>query len=411
MGYQTPYAPTRSELSSCIQCGLCLPHCPTYRLTGKETDSPRGRLTAMAAVLDGITGIDEVFTETISFCLGCRACEPVCPSMVPYGRTLEGARAEISAQRGGPMRWLRGWIMVTWLGSPSIIRLITWATALAQSTGLAKIAPRRLRSGLAGLRRIRWRIPSLRGKAFEPDQTPLATVGLLTGCIMGPWFGGVHQASIALLVRAGYRVVVPPGQTCCGALAAHDGAADGARRLAAHNAAAFGEVDYVVADAAGCSAHLKDYRHWVPDGVLGDRWQVRDITELVADAIEDGRLPRLTKERGPAALQHPCHLRNAQRIITQPQVILAAAGYRATNIDPMCCGAAGIYSILRPDTSARLGKDKAEEIRRSGATLVASANPGCEMQLRSHLGDEHRVLHPVELYLQALSENAADGQP
>ena len=410
MGYQTPYAPTRSELSSCIQCGLCLPHCPTFRLTGKETDSPRGRLTAMTAVLEGITEIDEVFSETISFCLGCRACEPVCPSMVPYGRTLEGARAEISAQQEGVTRRLRGWIMETWLGSPATMKVITWATALIQHTGLARIAPLRFRAGLRGLRRIRWRTPSLRGRIFEPDRAPVATVGLLTGCIMGHWFGDVHQASIALLVRAGYRVVVPSGQTCCGALAAHDGAADGARRLAFRNAAAFRGVDYIVANAAGCSAHLKDYHHWSPGEVLSDDWQVRDITELVADAVEDGRLPRLEEERGVVALQHPCHLRNAQRIITQPRVILEAAGYQTTDIDPVCCGAAGFYSFLRPDTSARLGRDKAGEIQRSGTTLVASANPGCEMQLRSHLATEYRVLHPVELYLEALSD-AVESRP
>ena len=407
MGYRTPYAPAREELSRCIQCGLCLPHCPTFRLTGKETDSPRGRLTAMTAVLDGIIEIDDVFEETLSFCLGCRACEPACPSLVPYGRTLEGARAEISAQRGGPVRRLRAWVMVTWLASPAVMGLITAGAALIQRSRLARLAPRRLRTGLDGLRRIRWRTPSLRGQTFEPDGAPLATVGLLEGCIMGPWFGEVHRAAISLLVRAGYRVVVPPGQTCCGALAAHDGAADGARRMAARNVAAFGDVDYVVADAAGCSAHLKDYPHWVPSADSA-RWQVRDINELIAEAIEEGRLPRLTRPRGQVALQHPCHLRNAQRITDQPRLIITAAGYEPTDLDPMCCGAAGFYSILRPDTSARLGRDKVEEILRIRTQVVASANPGCEMQMRSHLGTGYRVLHPVELYRQALSEAPAD---
>ena len=407
MGYETPYAPTRTELSSCIQCGLCLPHCPTFRLTGRETDSPRGRLTAMSAVLDGLVEIDKVFEETISFCLGCRACEPVCPSMVPYGRTLEGARAEISAQRGGAAQRIRAHIMVRWLGSRTIMAFITWGTALVQRAGLARLAPARLRTGLAGLRRIRWRAPALRGKTFEPEGDPRGTVGLLVGCIMGPWFGEVHQATIALLVRAGYRVVVPPDQTCCGALAAHDGAADGARRLADRNMEAFGGVDYIVADAAGCSAHLKDYPHWVSSGDL-DGWKVRDVNEMVAQAIEEGRLPRLTETRGTVALQHPCHLRNAQRITDQPKVILAAAGYEASDVDPMCCGAAGFYSILRPETSAQLGMKKVQEIHQSGSTVVASANPGCEMQMRSHLGEGYRVLHPVELYHGALMEQPED---
>lgn len=403
MGYQTPYAPTRAELSNCIQCGLCLPHCPTFRLTGRETDSPRGRLTAMSAVLDGVVEIDEVFEETMSFCLGCRACEPACPSMVPYGRVLEGARAEISAQQGGAARRLRAWIMVRWLGSKTIMSLITWSTVLVQRAGLARLAPRRLRGGLGGLRRIRLKAPALRGRTFEPEGNPLGTVGFLVGCIMGPWFPEVHQSSIALLGRAGYRVVVPADQTCCGALAAHDGAARGARRLADRNVAAFGEVDFIVADAAGCSAHLKDYPHWTSSGDR-DGWNVKDINELIAEAIEDGRLPKLSGRRGTVALQHPCHLRNAQRIADQPKVILTAAGYQVSDVDPMCCGAAGFYSILRPETSNHLGRKKVLEIRQSGSTTVASANPGCEMQLRSHLGEGYQVLHPVELYERALVE-------
>lgn len=403
MGYQTPYAPTRSELSNCIQCGLCLPQCPTFRLTGKETDSPRGRLTAMTAVLDGVVEIDDVFEETLSFCLGCRACEPVCPSMVPYGRTLEGARAEIAFQRTGWKRPLRNWITVTLLGNSNIMALITWGTALIQRTRLARLAPGRLRKAMTGLRRIRWNTPSLRGKTFEPQTYPIGTVGMLTGCIMGPWFPGVHAASISLLVRAGYRVVVPPGQTCCGALAAHDGAANGAKRMATRNIEAFSDVDYVVADAAGCSAHLKDYPHWVTS-LDPKSWQPKDINELIAEAIETGRLPRLRQNRGKVALQHPCHLRNAQGITAQPRTILTAAGYLPIDIDTMCCGAAGFYSILRPETSTRLVKDKTEDIHRIGSTIVASANPGCEMHLRAHLDQQYKVLHPVELYDTALAE-------
>ncbi len=405
MGYQTDFAPTRSELSSCIQCGLCLPHCPTFRLTGKETASPRGRLAAMTAVLDGVVEIDEVFEETLSLCLGCRACEPVCPSMVPYGRTLEGARAEIAAERGGIARKLRAWIMVSWLGSPAIMTMITWGAAFVQRARLAAIAPRRLRRGLGGLRRIRWKAPSLRGQTFEPRGEPHGTVGFLTGCIMTPWFGEVHQAAVSLLVQAGYRVVVPPDQTCCGALAAHDGAARGAQRMAVRNVAAFGDVDYVVADAAGCSAHLKDYPHWVSsDDLTG--WEVRDINELIALAIEKGRLPKLSSPRGKAALQHPCHLNHAQRVAAEPRAILAAAGYEPSDIDTMCCGAAGFYSLLHPEISEQLGRNKVEEIHQTGSRVVASANPGCEMQLRSHLGEGYRVLHPVELYAAALQEES-----
>jgi glycolate oxidase iron-sulfur subunit len=220
---------------------------------------------------------------------------------------------------------------------------------------------------------------------------------------MAPWFPGVHRATISLLNRAGYRVVIPESQTCCGALAAHDGAAAAARRMAERNLAAFRSCDLVVADAAGCSAHLKELGNWVRGGdELGAR--VRDVTELVAGLIEDGSLPVLATDRGPVAVQDPCHLRHAQRITAAPRRVLQAGGYRPVEIDPdgLCCGAAGIYSLLQPRASARLGEDKADQVRASGSTLVASANPGCEIQLRAHLEGWYRVAHPVELYQESL---------
>ena len=175
--------------------------------------------------------------------------------------------------------------------------------------------------------------------------------------------------------------------------------------MATRNVSAFEQADFVVADAAGCSAHLKDYPHWVPAHHLVG-WEVRDINELVAEAIDKGFLPRLSTDRGTVALQHPCHLNHAQSVSAEPRDILKAAGYEPRDIDPMCCGAAGFYSLLHPEISQELGENKVEEVHRTGSQLVASANPGCEMQLRSHLGEGYRVLHPVELYRQALSEES-----
>jgi glycolate oxidase iron-sulfur subunit len=222
---------------------------------------------------------------------------------------------------------------------------------------------------------------------------------------MDPWFGPVHDATVAVLREAGYRVVVPEPQTCCGALAAHDGHTEEARRLAEANVAAFAGADLVVSDAAGCTAHLEDYRHWAQGGEdLASK--VRDATELVAGLIADGRLPTLTVDRGRVAVQDPCHLRHAQRIVREPRDILRAAGYRPVEIDQdgLCCGAAGVYSVLEPETSAELGRRKADQVRGTGVTIVSSANPGCEMQLRAHLGAGHRIAHPVELYWESLSD-------
>lgn len=405
MGFVTPDAPTREELAACVQCGLCLPHCPTFRLTGLETASPRGRLMAMSAVLEGVAEVDSEFEEIIDFCLGCRACEAVCPGLAPYGRVLEGARAEIAAQRPSPGRRIRRWILGRGLGSRRLVSAATAVASVAQRWGAGRLLPGSLRRSFAGLRplagRERWV-----GRDSGPADASLGTVGLLAGCVMEPWFSPVHQATMGVLRRAGYRVVVPTGQTCCGALAAHDGHADEARRLARRNVAAFGGVDLVVADAAGCSAHLAEYGNWAGDEGARMAPRVRDVTELVAELISSGRLPQLGVPRGPVAVQDPCHLRHAQRVVEAPRQVLRAAGYVPVEIDPdgMCCGAAGTYAILHPDTSLELGERKADQVRSSGSTVVASANPGCEIQLRSLLGAGYRVAHPVELFWEALVE-------
>jgi glycolate oxidase iron-sulfur subunit len=400
MVWVTEHQPTPAELAACVQCGLCLPHCPTFRLTGDEVASPRGRLAAMNAVADGILPLDGDFEEAMTFCLNCRACEAICPSMVPYGRAMEGVRAELAVQRPSLSRRWRHLLLGRVLAWRRMMIAATAAARVLQRTGAGRWLPSRLRRPWQGMRRLAPRSP-LTGRTFEPARQPLATVGLLAGCVMEPWFAGVNRAAVELLTLAGFRVVVPSDQTCCGALAAHDGAAPAAARLAAINAAAFAGVDLVVADAAGCSAHLKEYHHWTGRALP----PVRDVTEVVAEAITGGRLPVLAPGRGPVAVQDPCHLRHAQRVTTAPRVIVGAAGYQVVEIDPdgLCCGAAGIYSLLRPGAAAELGRRKADQIRSSGTTVVASANPGCEMQLRAHLDGSYRILHPVELYAEAVA--------
>ena len=398
----TEFRPTRAELSACVQCGLCLPHCPTFRLTGLETASPRGRLAAMNAVAGGVMPLDADFEETMSFCLNCRACEAVCPSMVPFGRAMEGSRAEVAAQRPKLARRFRHFVLGTLLPNRRLVALVTRFVYLAQRLRLQRFMPARIRSGFRGLRPIKPAPPALISQA----PGTLGTAGLLAGCVMDPWFGEVNRAAEALLIRGGYEVVSPPNQTCCGALAAHDGAMPEAARLAARNIRAFAGLDLVVATAAGCSAHLREYGHLGGADLAGN---ARDVTQTVAELIETGRLPRLDRPRGSVAVQDPCHLRHAQRIMAAPRSILTAAGYTTVEIDPdgICCGAAGIYSLLRPQASAELGRRKADQVRASGARLVASANPGCELQLRSHLGDAYRVAHPIELYLEALTDQEA----
>lgn len=404
MGWVTEFHPTSTELAACVQCGLCLPHCPTYRLTGLDTASPRGRLMAMSAVASGELEMDDSFADIMGFCLQCRACEAVCPGLVPFGRAMEGARAEVAVQVPSGARRLRHFLLGWILPNPSLMKLATFGIRLARRLGLVRFLPRKLARPLAGMRDLR------RGEGMRGTITPggeRGTAALLAGCVMDPWFAGVQEATLDLLVRAGYRVVVPDNQTCCGALAAHDGAASVARRLAAHNVSALTGVDLVVVTAAGCSAHMAEYGNWARGGEeLAGR--SRDVTMVVADLITEGALPRLGADRGSVAVQDPCHLRHAQRETAAPRTVLSAAGYRTVDVDPagLCCGAAGIYSLVHPEASSELGRRKAAEVESTGTTVVASANPGCEMQLRQHLAGHYRVAHPVELYLEALQEES-----
>lgn len=394
MGWVTEHHPDPAGLAACVQCGLCLPVCPTFRLTGRETASPRGRLQAMSAVADGLAEVAPKFEEILGFCLGCRACEPVCPGMVPYGALLEGARAEIAEQIPSLGRRVRRWILGRIVPSRRALSLITFLLRLLQQLRLSALVPGRFRRSVRGMRRL-----SKSPLRSYPSSDAPATVGLLLGCVQEQWFPSVNTAAIELLAMAGHNVVVPRDQTCCGALAAHDGHANVADSLGARNVEAFANADLIVATAAGCSAHLAD--------ALGNR--AGDITTVVARAIDDGLLPILEPTGESVVVQDPCHLRHAQRVVAPPRRIVEAAGYQVLEIDDagMCCGAAGLYTVLQPEASAELGEQKAARIKGLGSTVVASANPGCEMQLRAFLGEGYRIEHPIELYLEAIKRSSS----
>lgn len=398
-GHETNWAlgdaPTQADLNACVACGLCLPHCPTYRLTGEESASPRGRIAAMRAVQDGRAATDQTFAEFMDLCLVCRACEDVCPSHVPFGRMMEAARAQIESHRSRRARFLR------WVGLDVILpsrRLTRLAGALAP---LARpFLPRRIRSLIPRGGHDSGRLPAV----TEPADEVRGTVALLSGCVQDLWFRRVNLATVRVLARNGWRVLVPRDQTCCGALAAHNGHLGTAKKLARRNATAFASVDHVVVNAAGCGAHMQAYG----DLVEGTALPVRDVMEflhgegLVGDA---GSLP----ERTRVAYHDACHALRAQGIHDQPRELLGAIG----NVELVeipnggrCCGAAGIYNVTEPEMSGRLMRAKAEAVVSTGAAVVASGNPGCTMQLVAGLratGAEVRVVHPVELLDAATS--------
>lgn len=392
-GFTTPWAPTSAELAACIECGLCLPHCPTFRLTGDERLSPRGRINALRAVGGGVLTIEPSVAEVLESCLQCRSCEAACPSLVPFGRIMEGGRAEVAAAL--PRARIRRAIAGRWMRRRRLLRVATFFAAVGQRLGGRRWLPKRLRVGMRGLRPLPLRSERFVGREFAPDGEARGTVGLLAGCVMEPWFGGVHRALIAVLTAAGYRVVVPKAQTCCGALAVHEGRAADADRMREANRAAFAGVDLVVVDSAGCSAHMREHEVGVP---------VEDAVAMVDRLIIEGLLPRVSGGGVRVGVQDPCHHRHVQKIVAEPRRILRAGGFEPIDVDPhgTCCGAAGLYSVARPATSTMLGRRRAGQAADADVAVIATANPGCEMQLRGHMETPVRVAHPIELYAEAV---------
>jgi glycolate oxidase iron-sulfur subunit len=398
MPWLTDHAPERADLDACVTCGLCLPVCPTFRLTGDESASPRGRIAAISAVDRGVIDVDERFEAVTSFCLQCRACETACPSMVPYGDIIEGARSEVAVQLPSAVPRTRRLAVGRILRWSAVLRIVTGIAALVQRAGILRVLPV-LGPQARGLRRLPVRPGTVRGGSWGDASGP--EVVLFAGCVADAWFPDIHRASIELLVAAGFHVTAPDAQTCCGALAAHSGLADAADAMALINTDALSGTAPIAVDVAGCGAHLKGYRRG-PDGIAE---RARDITELIADAIDDGRLPLLPPTAEPVAVMDPCHLEHGQRITTEPRRIVEAAGHTVVDVDPggLCCGAAGLYQLDHPETGRTLGERKADAVVVTGARIVAAGNAGCEIQLRRFLGSGYQVRHPVEIYAAALA--------
>lgn len=369
------------ELVACVACGLCLPHCPTYRVTGEESASPRGRIAAMRAVHTDGAPVDESFTSFLSLCVQCRACEAACPSGVPFGRLMEGAR---SAAVRVPW-WQR--LAYGVLGHHRLLVALSFVLALLQRVHLV---PRRL-----GLPRLPLRRPSLRGDGSD--------VWLFTGCVMDAWLRPTHAAVVRVLRAAGYGVALPDPSTaaCCGALHAHAGLLDSARALAARTMRAFPGAAPIVVDSAGCGAQLKEYGALLgtPEAAAFSA-RVLDVHELLAR--DPGRLPAPpgTRFAPTVAVQDPCHLRHVQHAHQHVRTVLAPyADLVEIDDDGLCCGAGGAYAALQPEMAAAIRDRKLASIARTGAPVVASANPGCQMHLTAA---GLAVRHPLEIVDEVL---------
>jgi glycolate oxidase iron-sulfur subunit len=361
----------------------------------------------MTAVDDGIAVVDGRFADVMSLCLQCRACETACPSLVPFGSVMEASRAEVEAQIPTGGSRLRRFVVTGVLRSRLLLALATVGAALLQRIGLLRWVPG-VGKQASGLRHLKLGRVSLAGRSWGHPEGKVAA--LLTGCVADVWFTNVHQATIEILQAAGYRVETPKTQTCCGALASHGGFADESAAMAVVNIEAFAGADVVVTDVAGCGAHLATYGRYGGQDVAA---KTRDINSVVAQAIEDGALPTFPNTGIRVGIQDPCHLEHGLRAHTVVDTVVAAAGYTPVPIDRggLCCGAAGLYQVDHPDMAHELGVKKAATAEASGASIIASANAGCEMQLRRHLNDGIKVVHPVELYAERLRDQAPIAEP
>jgi glycolate oxidase iron-sulfur subunit len=409
--------------SQCVRCGLCLPTCPTYLETMTETSGPRGRISLIKAVDEGrIDLLSPGFTHQMSECLDCRACEAVCPSGVRYGILLETMRARIEsardAMRAPRERFLRDLLLRRLFSNPGVMRLAASLVRFAQRTQMQHHAAR---FGLADAAKLAPEIPNRFFIAADQRyDTPNAegTAFLHTGCVMHVAFPNVHEATVRMLRHARMNVVVPKSQGCCGAIAVHAGDNALARELALRNIGAFERsgADVYVVNAAGCGSTLKEYETlFERDEHLRERAaafsaRVRDVTEVL-DAME--LQPAVRSLDATVTYQEPCHLAHAQRVTGAPRRLLAKIPHlRLVEMheSAICCGSAGIYNLTQPEMARRLRRRKVENILATGASIVATANPGCAMQVQSGLrdaGSKIPVRHVVEI-LDDAYRNAED---
>jgi glycolate oxidase iron-sulfur subunit len=394
-----------------MHCGICLPQCPTYRVLGQEMDSPRGRIYLMRAAGEGRIGLTENFVLHMDRCLGCRACETACPAGVPFGRLLEETRGQIERRAPRPLgRRLLGRFLLGVFPERRRFARVLALTRLYQRSGLQRVVRRsgllRTLPRLDAMERLlpalrRSKLDPLPAETLPPTGTPRGTVALLEGCVQSMLFPEVNRATVTLLARAGYRVVVPREQGCCGALHLHWGDRAGARALARRNLAGLSGADWIVTNAAGCGAALREYGHLLGEDphAPGFAGRVRDVSELLAEHLPGPRQPLdLT-----VTYHEPCHLAHGQRVREAPRTLLRAIpGLRLVELpeSDVCCGSAGVYNLMEPEISGQLLERKLDRIATTQATVVASGNPGCLLQLRqglSNRGLRVRAHHPVEI--------------
>ena len=413
--------PQRKDLDRCVHCGLCLQACPTYRELGVEMDSPRGRIYQMVQVSEGAP-ITPAYRQHIDLCLACRACETACPSGVEYGRLIEAARSEIEDHTERPwyQRFFRWFIFNRLLGSPSLLTVAGSGLWMYQTTGLQKLVRASGLLRLLGLTEIERLAPGAEppfffskiGKTFPAIGTRKHRVALLAGCIANVSFARLNEATVRVLQRNGCEVVIPAGQTCCGALHVHSGLRYQARNLAMQNIDAVlkGNYDAIISNAAGCGSTLKEYDELLEhDPAYSEK--ARAFTALMRDVNEFLASIELNRDLGPidarVTYQDSCHLAHGQKIKQAPRQLLAqipGLQFHEMPMADLCCGSAGIYNVLQTDMAMDILRSKMNSVNSVHPDLIVTANPGCMLQLEAGVrdyGKGQRVLHVVQLLDEA----------
>ena len=419
-GFDESHPPDPKLIDSCVHCGFCLSTCPSYRILGKEMDSPRGRIYLMDAINEGEIALNTATVEHFDSCLGCLACVSTCPSGVQYDKLISATKHQVERNynRSLPDKLVRQ-LIFSLFPNPDLLRILLFpllvyqklgVSKLLQATGLIKaISPR-----LAAMESI---LPEITLKSFQdnlPDIIPAKgekryRVGVILGCVQRLFFSGVNEATVRVLTANGCEVVIPKSQGCCAALPEHQGQTEQAKTLARQMIDSFADtnVDFVIINAAGCGHTLKEYGHILADDpeyaekakIFAAK--VKDSQEFLATVGLTAKLSPLTDKNLTLVYQDACHLLHGQKISVQPRQLLKQIP-GVTLKEPidaaLCCGSAGVYNMLQPEVAEELGKQKAENLLNTGADLIASPNPGCSLQISKYLqGKTISVMHPIEL--------------
>jgi len=427
-----------SVLQQCMHCGMCLPSCPTYLETGKERNSPRGRIALMRAIADGELPVTRAFGEEMYYCLGCLACTTACPAGVDYPVLFENARAEIEHHdvlfTPGRRFWrwltLRQLFMRPWMlraaGRALWVYQASGLSTLVRRSGVLRWLPRDLRELEPSTPQVQRRfsdalIPAVAGPSGAAP--PRHRVGLLTGCVQDLVFSDVNRDTMEALVENGCEVHTPRSQGCCGSLHAHNGDLEGARIRARALLDRFEleGFDAVITNAAGCGSHLKHFANLLKDDPIyaarARQWdaKAKDVSEwLVEIGFRRPEAPGGDPAPAvPATYHEACHLCHGQGISSQPRELLRSIpGFEWRELEDatLCCGSAGVYNITQPEQASKLQRDKVACIRRTGAEIVATANPGCHLQIQNGLGGQGEVRHPVSLLAEAYRKEREGGE-